>query len=221
MFSIVLVEDHKLIQQALRRTIDLSEDLKVVACAETAAGGLREVEACAPDLGLFDLGLPDRSGLWLINRVRKIRPDMPILILSMHTEEQVVASTLRAGANGFVHKSADEQTLLTAIHTILRGEIYLDPMMADGIINLDLEPGDISEHYLERVHDTVLNRKELEVMNLISLGYNNQDAGAKLGVSVSTIKARLRSVFRKLNVETRTEAVASAVSLGILSSDDG
>ena len=212
MLSIVLVDDHKLLQQGLCRSIESSGEAKVVAFGDTAEDGLLKVEQFQPDVGIFDLGLPDHSGLWLIRRVRKICPELPILVLSMHTEVEVVISALRSGANGYLRKSADELTLLRAVRAIVAGEIFLEPQVKAQLSECD-SGASISERYLDQATDTVLSPKEMEVLRLTTAGSSNQEMARQLGLSNSTIKARLRSIFSKLNVENRTQAVAAAISL--------
>lgn len=215
MLSIVLVDDHRLLQQGLQRTLESTGEARIVAFADTAEEGLLTVHEHQPDIGIFDLGLPDHSGLWLIRRVRRHFPDMPILVLSMHTEPEVVASTLRTGANGYVRKTADEETLLAAVRAIMAGEIYLEPQIEAMILESDSETH-LAEKYLEHAVDTVLGSKELEILKLASEGMSNQNMAREIGVSSSTVKARWRSIFSKLNVQNRTQAVAAAVSLGLL-----
>lgn len=219
MISIVLVDDHKILQQGLRRSIEVESEFQVVATAETAQGGLAAIEQSQPDLVVFDLGLPDHTGLWLIKQTRKIHANLPILVLSMHTDSEVIASALRAGANGFLHKSASEEVLIGALHKVLRGETFLEnesqqalPLTSSGRVAGE-------KRYLNRPRDVMLRAKEIEVLLLVSSGHSNSDIASQLGLSVSTVKARMRAVFRKLNVETRTEAVATAINLGILESN--
>lgn len=216
MLSIVLVDDHKILQQGLQRSLECTGELKVVAFADSAKDGLFKVEQYQPDVGIFDLGLPDHSGLWLIRRVRKLMPDLPILILSMHTDREVVATALRNGANGYLCKSADEKTLLNAVKTIHAGGRFLLPEVEKELAELDSEEGAVSEKFLDQAYDTVLTDKEMEILRLTSAGWSNGDMAKEVGVSLSTIKSRLRSIFCKLNVENRTEAVAAAISLGII-----
>lgn len=215
MIRVVLVDDHRILQQGLRRLIDSSGRATVVGTAATAQEGLQAVREHEPDVGVFDLGLPDHSGFWLINRVRKIAPSLPILVLSMHTESELVGSVVRAGANGYLCKSSDSEKLINAIDCVYAGDTFLEEQ-----VRAQLEADGWSQEVRKRSFgndfDTVLDSKEIEVLKLVANGLGNQQIGERLGVSVSTVKARLRSIFSKLGVDTRAQAVATAITVGIL-----
>lgn len=213
MIRVVLVDDHKILQQGLTRLIEAEGDASVVAYGASAGEGLEQVKRYQPDVCVFDLGLPDHSGLWLIRRVRKWRPEMPILVLSMHTDHDVIDSVMRVGANGYLSKSTDQDTLLKALRTIASGGNYLEPSVSAALEGK--RRGRRSSHEA----GTVLDAKEMEVLRLAAVGQSNNEIGVRLGLSVSTVKSRLRSVFGKLEVDGRTQAVAAAMALGILSDE--
>ena len=211
----VLVDDHRVLQQGLKKLIESSGETVVVGTAETAQGGLLVVKEQQPDLAIVDLGLPDHSGFWLITRIRRTLPNLPILVLSMHTEIELVDSVLRAGANGYLCKSTEAETVVDAIRCIVSGETFLEPDVEAAL--KAVESGDrLAKRTLTNDYETVLEPKEMEVLRLVSSGLANQQIGEELGVSVSTVKARMRSIFSKLEVESRTQAVAAAIRLGIL-----
>lgn len=215
MVRVLLVDDHRILQQGLKRLIDSSGWATVVGTASTAQDGLDAVKLYQPDIGVFDLGLPDHSGFWLISKVKKIAPDLPILVLSMHTESELVGSVIRAGANGYLCKSSDSEKLLEAIERVQGGGTYLEGYMRD-----QLEAEGWSHDVFKRPsgmdYEVVLEPKEVEVLRLVANGFANQQIGERLGISVSTVKARLRSIFSKLGVDTRAQAVAAAITNGVL-----
>lgn len=195
-------------------------EIQVVASAETAAGGLECVKQFAPDLGVFDLGLPDHSGIWLINKVRAIFPDLPILVLSMHSEVEIIASVLRAGADGYLGKSTDAKTLQSAIRSVVEGEKFLTDSVRERLGELAADEVLTGARLrFSQSHEKLLDGKELRVLNLVAQGASNAEVAKSLGVSMGTVKARLSVIFQKLGVETRTEAVALALNQGILGHD--
>lgn len=216
MIRTVLVDDHKILQQGLRKLIESSGKAQVVAIANSAEDGLACVKEHRPDIGIFDLGLPDHSGLWLIRQVKTVLPELPILVLSMHSGGEVVASVLRAGANGYLNKSSDEQTLFKAMITVLGGGIYLEPHLADEVKARQGEVASAREALAQSTFNLDLEARELEVLRMTAQGHSNRDIANRLGLSISTVKARLRSTFTKLNVSSRTEAVAAAINLGLM-----
>jgi len=219
LLSVVLVDDHKLIQDGLKRTLESSQQFQVVGLGNTAEDGLFRVQEHEPDLAIFDLGLPDHSGLWLIRRVKNIYPDLPVLILSMHDDLQVVSAALDAGATGYIRKSAPEERFLEAARTVAGGEPYVEPELEEGLRkNLETDYW-ISKRYLEKPNDDVPVGDEIEVLRLVAAGKSNSQIAQEMGKSLSSVKSKLRSLFRKLKVETRTEAVAAGVRQGILNGD--
>lgn len=190
--------------------------MKVVGCAPNAGEGLRTVIELKPDLGIFDLGLPDHSGFWLIREVRKIRSEMPILVLSMHTEPEIISSVIKTGANGYVNKAADSDELNSAVAEVMNGNQYLPRGVAEQIqamAQTKIPP----RRSLQLDYGTLLEPREIEVLRLAAGGMNNSELASRLNVSVSTVKSRLRSTFGKLKVDSRTAAVAAAINLGVIS----
>ena len=212
----ILVDDHKILQQGVKRLLESRPGIEVVGCAQNAEDGLRLVGELKPDLGIFDLGLPDHSGFWLIREVRKVTTSMPILVLSMHTEYDLIGSVLKAGANGDVDKSADADELAEAVRQVTSGGRYLPDGVAEHIETRDTVPDAPRRTLTNDYSSTVLDSKEVDVLRLAAKGMSNQDMAGELNISVSTVKSRLRSTFDKLNVDSRTAAVAAALSLGIL-----
>lgn len=216
MKSIVLVDDHRLIQQGLKRILETCEDLQVVGTGSNAEDGLYRVQEHSPDLAIIDLGLPDHSGLWLLRRIKKINPDTPVLILTMHDEPDVAMVAFNSGATGYIRKSAHEDKLLEAVRTVLRGDLYLEPEMKAALNERPETESHVSERVLALPNDSIPNSHELSLLQHLSEGQTNCQIADEWGVSVSTIKARLRSLFGKLGVENRTEAVAEALRRGLI-----
>ena len=219
MKSIVLVDDHRLIQQGLKRILESCDDLQVVGTGNNAEDGLFRVQEHSPDLAIIDLGLPDHSGLWLLRRIMKFNPDTPVLILTMHDEPDVALVAFNSGARGYIRKSAHEDRLLDAVHTVLRGDLYLEPEMKSALNERPDLNSNVSERALVLPQDSVPNSYELTLLHHLCVGQTNSQIADEFGVSVSTIKARLRALFGKLGVESRTEAVAEALKRGLVTEE--
>ncbi|MEE9465112.1 MAG: response regulator transcription factor [Candidatus Neomarinimicrobiota bacterium] len=131
--SIVIVEDHLLFCQGLTSVINYEDDLTVIGTADDVESGLARVEELNPDLMIIDLTLKYDNGISLVKRLSADRPDLPILILSMHDEKIFSEQVIRAGAKGFVMKSEDTNTILRAIRQVLAGEYYLSDRMMQRI----------------------------------------------------------------------------------------
>jgi two-component system, NarL family, response regulator YdfI len=209
--SIVLVDDHQLIQQGLKRTLESCPDFQVVGTGNDAEDGLFRVQEHQPDLAIIDLGLPDHSGLWLLRRIHKLYPDMPVLILTMHDDPEVALVSLNSGARGYVRKSAPEKLFLEAVRVVSRGEIYLEPAIRSKLEGRPASTEGVSERVPPSQSHNVPTAQELLLLQHLSAGMTNNQMADELGVSVSTVKARLRALFGKLQVDNRTEAVAEAL----------
>lgn len=208
LISIVLVEDHCLVQQGLKRTLESCQEFEVVGVGNNAEDGLYRIEQLKPDVAIIDLGLPDHSGLWLLRRIVKSSPETAVLILTMHDDAQVARVALDSGARGFLRKSAPEERLLEAVQKIHQKQQFLEPEMIEALHLCP--PTGISERELNLPNDNIPTDKELELLSLLAAGKTNNQIAQGFGVSLSTIKARLRVIFDKLGVENRTEAVAEA-----------
>lgn len=212
MLSIVLVDDHFLIQQGLKRSLESCSEFNVVGMGKNAEDGLFRIEEHRPDLAVIDLGLPDHSGLWLLRRIRKSFPDMPVLVLTMHHDPKLARVCLQSGATGYLRKSVGESDLLDAVRTVSRNEQYIDPELREKVLSEPIPDSAVSERVLSNTNDGSLpTPHELIVLQHLAAGMTNSQMADEMDVSISTIKSRLRSLFEKLEVENRTEAVAEAL----------
>ncbi|MEW6278537.1 MAG: response regulator transcription factor [Candidatus Eremiobacterota bacterium] len=196
---IVFVEDHVLLRQALCRMLERGGRVLVVAQAGSAEEGLELVHRAA-DLFLVDLNLPDRDGLWLIRELRKVKPDLPVLVFSHYLEEAVVRACLDAGATGYVPKSCSKEDLQDAIARAASGERYVHQS-----IQLSVRPG--------RPELTPIEQKLVE---MLATGQTLKRISQDLDLPLSRVKAYLTPLYRKLEVRDRTQAVLAAYRSGWL-----
>jgi DNA-binding NarL/FixJ family response regulator len=207
---ILLVDDHRVLRDGLKTWLEQEADMIVQGTAGTAVEGLVKAKGCAVDVALIDLSLPDHDGLWLIERLKEEAPHVAMIVLSMHDDEETVLKVLKAGANGYMTKSADPQEVLVAIRAVREGRSYVQKEIAPYLIGALRQQADTSDGQLK------LDEREREILRRAARGQSNQKIADDLFVSVSTIKASLRTVFRKLDVSTRTEAVLEAMRRGFI-----
>ena len=205
MISVLIVDDHALFRAGLRCRLELEQDITPVGEAATAAQAVSKARALQPDLVLLDLLLPGTSGHEAIPELAKVSPRSRVLVVSSQAAPSSVRQALSAGAAGYVPKRASDQELVAAIRQVAAGEGYVDPDLGAKLVVPDrlaaLEP---------------LSERERDILQLLALGYTNQEIGRKRFISVRTVDTHRAHIMRKLGLETRAELVLFALANGLL-----
>jgi DNA-binding NarL/FixJ family response regulator len=205
--SILIVDDHPLFREGLVHLIGHERDLAVAGEAGTAAEALALVEKIRPALVLLDISLPDRNGLELIKDLHALRPELPVLVISMHDESLHAERVLRAGARGYIMKQEGGGKILDAIRRVLAGEIYVSEKMSALILErLAGQRPKGSRSPIERLSD-----REFEVFSLLGQGLATREIARRLNLSVKTVEVHRANIKRKLGLRTATELVRHAV----------
>lgn len=215
--TVLIVDDHPLIRQALRAVLEKEPDMEVVAETGDGASAVAMVEELRPDVVIMDVSLPGMGGADATRRVRMVSPETAVLALTVHDDDATIAEVLLAGALGYLTKGIFDKEVVWAVRTVAAGDMVLSRSAGNSLLRhvpcyrpprLSLDPG-------ER-----LTPRELEVLRLVARGMPNSDIAATLGLSVRTVKGYLTDIFAKLGVSSRTEAVAFCLQKGIISMDD-
>jgi DNA-binding NarL/FixJ family response regulator len=204
---VLIVDDHPMMRQGLAQLINNELDLKVVAEADTGGQGLDIVVAQKLDLAVVDISLPDKNGLELIKDIRAVKPELPILIVSMHDEALYAERVLRAGARGYIMKQEGGKKLLQAIRQVLTGQIYVSEKMSARI--LETFSGRRPDETASPV--TRLSDREFEVFQLIGQGKGTKEIAQHLNLSVKTVEVHRAKIKEKLSLITATDLVRYAV----------
>jgi len=197
-----------MMRNGLAQLIGSEPDLKVCAEADNARQGLELVTRHAFDLVLLDISLPDKSGLELLKDIRVLRPDLPVLVVSMHDELVFAERVLRAGGRGYIMKQEGGQKYLQAIRQVLAGQIYVSDKMSARILE------SLSGRASERAGASPVQRlsdREFEVFQLIGQGLGTREIAQRLHLSVKTVEVHRINIKEKLQVKTATELVRFAV----------
>ena len=208
MVRVLLVDDHRLFRRGIRAVLT-EAGIDVVGESDGAEAALELIPKLRPGLVLVDLSMEGKSGLWLLEQLRTLHPELPALMLSMHIEEYRVLQALDAGARGYLSKTATDQEFITAVHEVARGGTYLQPQMGARVVSLSAE----------RSAECPLTPRELDLLRHCAAGKSTAQIAAELCISEGTIKTHLNSTFRKLEVKSRTEAVEAARQRGFLPPD--
>lgn len=209
MTTVLIADDHQLLRQALRRAM---EDAGLVVLGEAGDGAeaVQLVDELKPELVIMDVTMPVLGGIEATRRLHAAHPDLPIVILTMHDEDALREEALRAGASAFLTKdSAMQDVVATAIATAA-GEA-LSAGLASSILTELTSPPPATA-----VEPSPLTRREEEILQLIADGYSTSEVAARLFISGKTVKNHLASVYDKLDARDRTQAVLSAVRIGII-----
>ncbi|MEI6674964.1 MAG: response regulator transcription factor [Verrucomicrobiota bacterium] len=196
--TILLVDDHPLINEGLRQLLGSQPGLSICAMASSVQEALALVESTHPDLVITDLTLPGRNGLELIKDLGTTHPELPIIVLSMHDELLYAERVLRAGGRGYVTKGAPTERLLQAIRCVLGGGVYASPAVTNHFLQT-LVPGRGPAKLsfpLERLTD-----REIEVFELIGLAKGNHEIASQLGISPRTVDVHRAHIRDKLGIE--------------------
>ena len=205
---ILVVDDHAVLREGLVAQINRESDLVVCAEAKNAAEAIAAVEQHQPDLVLADLTLPGRHGLELIRDLRALRPQLPVLVLSMHDASLFAERVLRAGGRGYISKQQSGQRLIAAIRQVLKGQIYLSEEISTRLLDTfagsSQRPKTLSP--VEQLTD-----RELEVFTLIGQAKETKEISQRLNMSAKTVEAHRASIKRKLKLKTGPELTRHAV----------
>ena len=215
--SIFVVDDHPLTRAGIRQSIDVHASLTLIGESDNADDTLEKVQKLKPDLLIVDLTLRGRSGLELIKDLRKVQPEVEILVFSMHEETFYAERVLRAGARGYVMKSEGAKQLIVAILTILKGEVHVSDLVASNFLNnLTGRQRKTSSSPVSHLTD-----RELEVLALVGKARESREIAKLLSMSVKTVEAHRASIRQKLDIKTRAELVRFAVLWGEDTKMDG
>lgn len=208
-FSLLIADDHSLIRQGLRKLLESESDLRVVGEATNAAGVLEFLARTKVDLVLLDINMPGRSGIEVLQDLRKRFPAVRVLMLSMHPEETVAVRAIKAGASGYVSKDAPPEELLRAIRKVLAGSRYVSQSLADRPAENLVTPRDVKPH-------ENLSEREYEVLCLIGKGKTVSEIAKYLSLSLPTITTYRSRILQKMNMKTTAELIHYAIRHGLV-----
>ncbi|HXW12892.1 MAG TPA: response regulator transcription factor [Terriglobia bacterium] len=204
MIRILIADDHAILRRGLIEI--LMRELKGAVCgeAENAQEALAQVQSHDWDLMILDVTMPGRSGVDLLADLQRLRPKLPVLVLSMHPEDQYGKRVLKAGASGYMNKDTAPEELIKAIRRVLAGGRYVSPALAE-VLALDLGRG-----ASQPLHESLSNR-ELEVLRLIGSGKTVSQIGELLQLSVTTVSTYRARILEKMNMTTTAELMNYAL----------
>jgi DNA-binding NarL/FixJ family response regulator len=214
---IVLVEDHVILREGLKALLEMDPDVRVVGEAANVSDGLAAIESLEPSVVITDIGLPDRSGIDLIEALRARKCSSPILVLTVLHSEEKLRAAMHAGASGFVLKDSPLAELIEGLHAVSSGKKFLCETLSKQIF------GGMANNVIrdqDRTKVRLITRREREVLTRIALGKSNKGVARELGLSVKTVEKHRSNLMRKLNLHNSAAVTMFALRHGLVKGEE-
>jgi two-component system, NarL family, response regulator NreC len=209
---LLLVDDHAVVRSGLRMLLENERDIEIIGEAASAHEAIEKALRMKPSVILMDIGLPDLSGIEATREIKKRFPEVSVVALTIHEDEEYFFKMLEAGATGYVPKRAAPEELLTAIRAAATGQVYLYPSLAKLLVRDYLSGGQPPS---SEAHSD-LTVREQEVLTYLAEGANNEEIATSLVISPKTVARHRENIMRKLNLHSRSELVRYAIRKGII-----
>ncbi len=210
---LLLVDDHAVVRSGLKMLLSGQKEMEIVGEAASAHEALTETARVQPNVILMDIGLPDKTGIEATREIKAKFPDVKIVALTIHEDEEYFFQMLAAGASGYVPKRAAPDELITAINAAAVGEVYLYPSLAKLLVRDYLSAERPAE---EKANLDGLTDREHEVLTHLAEGVSNDEIAVALVISPKTVERHRENIMRKLNLHSRSELVRYAIRKGII-----
>jgi two-component system response regulator NreC len=207
-----LVDDHAVVRSGLKMLLENERDVEISGEAASASEAIEAALRLKPNVILMDIGLPDLSGIDATREIKKRLPDVSIVALTIHEDEEYFFKMLEAGASGYVPKRAAPEELLTAIRAAATGQVYLYPSLAKLLVRDFLDGGRAPDEQTS----SELTDREKEVLTYLAEGASNEEIAGSLVISPKTVARHRENIMRKLNLHSRSELVRYAIRKGII-----
>jgi DNA-binding NarL/FixJ family response regulator len=211
MIRVLIADDHLVVREGLRAILEVAGDIELVGEAVDGAEAVRLAGELAPDVVLMDLRMPNVDGIEAIRQIKARYPNLEVVILTTYDDDQDIVQGLRAGARGYLLKDSGREALFDAIRAAARGESLLPSAVIEKVVAHLSEP--------RATRTDALSEREQEVLTFLAQGAANKEIAYRLHITERTVKAHVTSIFNKLGVNSRAEAVAVAMRHGLLSLD--
>lgn len=212
MIKVFIADDHAIVRTGLRALLQSDPAITLVGEATGGYETIEKVTLHQPDILVLDISMPDLDGISVVKKLTPQFPELKILILTLHDDKALLREAIKSGASGYILKQAAESDLIMAISVIMRGDMYIEPSMLQGVINESIKPSQSEE-----VEDPIpLTAREIDVLKLIAQGFTNRQIGEELSISVRTVEGHRANLTNKLGIRSRVELVRYAREHGLL-----
>ena len=207
---VAVIEDERDLREGLRSLLNFTPNFKCVGDYRSMEDALRHIYLFQPDLVLTDIGLPNMNGIEGTRILREKYPDLPIIVLTVHDENDKIFQAICAGANGYLLKNTQPTSIIAAINDVLNGGSPMSPSVATRVVNLfrQFAPPEKSDVYL--------TEQERKILKMLTDGHHYKTVAFELNISNSTVSFHITNIYQKLQVHSKSEAVAKALREGLV-----
>ena len=208
---ILIADDHSIVRSGLKKVLDAKPDMEVVAEAEDGAEAVERALRDDVDLVILDVSMPRKTGIQAAAELHKRKPELRVVMLSMHDSEQFLFEALKNGASGYVLKSGADTDIVDAVRAAMRGDSYLYPSAVTTLVRDYVERGGRGEEQFD-----VLTPRELEVLKLIAEAHTSKEIAKELWISIKTVERHRQNILDKLGMRDRVELTRYAIRRGLI-----
>lgn len=201
--KVMLVDDHELMREGLGQLLELESGIKIITQAKNGSEAIEKAISHKPDVVLLDINMPDMNGIEVLKRFKDLGIKSKVIMLTIHEEIEYLLETMKIGVDGYLLKDSDFDSLIEAIRTVYRGDIYIQSSLLEALEE-DIDDNEV----LDKIN--ALSKREYEVLLLISEGLSNRDISERLFISEKTVKNHVSNIFKKIDVNDRMNAAIFA-----------
>ena len=212
-YNVIIADDHLVVREGLKLIIETNDNFQVIGEAANGEETLSLLESLTPDVILMDLNMPKLSGLQTMKELKERNINIPVVILTTYNEDELMINGLELGAKGYLLKDTGREHLFRTIESAIRGNTLLQPEMMARLFAARNKRHDEQDTSAAKM---LISEKERIVLHAIARGYRSKEIAADMGISERTVKAHLTSIYNKLGVDSRSQAVAVAIERGIV-----
>ncbi len=210
---LLLVDDHEIVRTGISMLLESETDLSIIGQVSSGAQALEMASQLQPDVVIMDITLPDISGIEVTRQLKAQHPEIAVVALTIHEDQQYFFEMLQAGADGYVPKRAASEDLIKAIHAAFNGEVFIYPSLAKVLVSDFLNQA-ADEKPKESSNE--ITAREQEVLEMLAAGKTNEEIAAALSISKHTVARHRENVMRKLGLHSRSELVKYAIRKGLI-----
>lgn len=203
--KVMLADDHSMIREGLKQLLELEGEFEVVEEASDGGDCIEKLQIIKPDILLLDINMPVMNGLEVLQKIRDVKSELKILLLTVHNEVEYLLKAVDIGANGYLLKDSESSELKKAIISVVNGEDYIQPSLIP-ILNAKMIDRSKDTEKLEK-----LTNREIQVLKLLSIGKLNRQIAEELEISERTVKNHVSNIFKKIDVKDRTQAAVFTI----------
>jgi len=215
--KVLIADDHALVREGTRRILETEEDIQVIAEAGDGEEAVKLATSLVPDVAIIDIAMPKLDGIEVTRRIKASCPQIAVLILSAYDDDQFIFDLLEAGAAGYLLKSVRGEELVNGVRAIYAGESVLHPLVTRKVLNHFVSS---SGKIKKQKPLEILTQREMDILKLVTRGLSNKEIADELFLSLRTVQGHVGSIFSKIGVGSRTEAVVRALKEGWVTLED-